>query len=243
MNDTFTVEIAGIVIGIQHRYEYVKMLCRDYITDRKPDFVVSAEDSEIDRELRDGGVCAPRSYAEATCLHRQIACRLSEYDAFLLHSAVISCEGRGYAFAARSGVGKSTHIALWKKNFGDRVQIVNGDKPIVRMKNGLFYAYGTPWRGKEGQGLNISCPLNAICFLERGKENRIRAAEKEEILSRLFLQVFLPPDATGAVKTLELIDTLIRKTDFYVLSCNMEKEAADVAYIGMTNNLQKGNQK
>lgn len=240
MSSVFTVEIAGIVFRIEHRYAFVENLCRDYRTEKEPEFMISADDAEIDREMQFCDARVPRSYAEATCLHRRIACRLSEYDAFLLHSAVISCDGKGYAFAARSGVGKSTHIALWQRNFGERVQIINGDKPIVRLQDGAFRVYGTPWRGKEGQGLNASCLLHAVCFLERGTENRIRPAAQEEILPRLFSQVFLPPDTAGATKTLDLIDALIRKTDFYVLSCNKEPEAADVAYRGMTNTEQKG---
>ena len=38
-------------------------------------------------------------------------------------------------FTAQSGTGKSTHIKLWKKHFGKDVDIVNGDKPIVRVFN------------------------------------------------------------------------------------------------------------
>ena len=240
----FCIKIADIAVGIQNRYRHIKELCKDYIIeDEQVDFSVSATEEEIDEELRIAGVEFPRAYAEATCIHRQIARRRSEFDAFLLHSAVISCDGEGYAFAARSGVGKSTHISLWLKSFGERAHVVNGDKPIVRLVDGIFRVYGTPWRGKEGLGENTSCVLKALCFLERGAENRIARTTADEALLRLFSQVYLPEDASASAATLDLLDRFIQKTSFYLLHCNMEDEAAQVAYRGMnTENKENTNE-
>ena len=230
----FSIKIADIVVKIQNRFRYVKDLCRDYIVeDERAEFSVSATEDEIDEELRIAGLDLPRAYAEATCIHRQIARRLFEFDAFLLHSAVISCDGEGYAFAAGSGTGKSTHISLWLKNFGERVRVINGDKPILRLVDGNFRVYGTPWCGKECLGENSSCNMKALCFLERGTENQIARTTTDEALIRLFSQVYLPEDATASAATLDLLDRFIQKTSFYLLHCNMEDEAALVAYRGM----------
>ncbi len=240
--DLFSIKIADIVVEIQNRFRYVEDFCRDYrVEGEKAEFSVSATEEEIDEELKIAGVDLPRAYAEATCIHRQIARRLSEFDAFLLHSAVISCDGVGYAFAARSGVGKSTHILLWMKTFGERVRVVNGDKPILRLVDGKFRVYGTPWCGKEGLGENTSCVLGALCFLERGKENQIARVTSDEALVRLFSQVYLPEDAAASAATLDLLDRFIQKTGFYLLHCNMEDEAALVAYHGM-NTENKGDE-
>ena len=236
----FVIEIANIVIEIQNRFQYVKELCKEYIVQgMKPLFSVSATNDEIEEELKISEPGVSRVYAEATCIHRQIARKLHKYDAFLLHSAVISCDGSGYAFAARSGVGKSTHIALWKKNFGSRVRVINGDKPIVRFVNGEFRVYGTPWRGKEGYGENSSCTLKALCFLERGEENQLVSIETDDVVLRLFSQVYLPEDSEASSATLYLLDTFIQKTNFYLLRCNMEDQAAQVAYLGM-NQKERG---
>ena len=48
-----------------------------------------------------------------------------------MHGAVIEYEGNGYMFSADSGTGKTTHILLWRKFLGDKVKIVNGDKPFL----------------------------------------------------------------------------------------------------------------
>ena len=102
---------------------------------------------------------------------------MPDFDAFLLHAAVIEVDGLAYAFAAPSGTGKTTHIALWKKFFGDRANIINGDKPIIRFENGTPYIYGTPWCGKEGYNINTKAPLAALCFIERSPENTIHLFE------------------------------------------------------------------
>ncbi|MBE6662582.1 MAG: hypothetical protein E7606_04790 [Ruminococcaceae bacterium] len=230
----FSIRIADITVEIQNRYHYISELCEEYkVEGESADFSVSATEANIDEELSISETAVPRAYAEATCIHRQIARKLAQYDAFLLHSAVISCDGVGYAFAARSGTGKSTHIALWMKNFGSRVRVVNGDKPILRFIDGKFHVYGTPWRGKECLGENTSCILEALCFLERGAKNEIVRVTKDEALVRLFSQVYLPEDAEASAATLDLLDTFMEKTRFYLLHCNMEDEAALVSYEGM----------
>lgn len=230
----FTIQIADLVIEIHDRYPYISEFCDEYKVEGKTaSFSVTATEEEIDEELKISGVQFPRAYAEATCLHRQIARRLSEYGAFLLHSAVISCDGEGYAFAARSGVGKSTHVGFWLKNFGARTRVVNGDKPILRKINGKFRAFGTPWNGKERLGDNISCEMKALCFLERGEKNHISEISRDEALVRLFSQVYLPEDPSASAATLDLLGEFMKQIDFYLLYCNMEDEAALVAYQGM----------
>ncbi len=216
---------------VRNRYKYSEHLCRNYITEEEhTDFEVSTDEKSISEEINNADIEINEAYAESVCLHREIAERLAEYDAFLLHSALIECDGKGVAFAARSGVGKSTHIALWKKHFGKRVRVINGDKPIVRFIDGIPYAYGTPWLGKEGLGENSSCKLSALCFLERGAENKIIEIPAEVGAMSMFTQIYLPMHQENAAKTLELADKFASSVKFFRLACNMEDEAALVSY-------------
>ena len=151
-----------------------------------------------------------------------------------MHCAVIEYEGKGYAFAAKSGTGKSTHISLWKKRFGKDVNIVNGDKPIMRfLEDGKLYAYGTPWCGKEGFQANTSAPLHAICFLERAPENTIRKIKADEAVMRIFHQILSPEDIETVDSLFPLLDRTLKEIPCYVLGCNISEEAAEVAYFGM----------
>ena len=229
------IRIADINVALQNRYGYTEALCREYAHPfSAPDLVVSVTDEDIAEEIKNADIPINAEYAESVCLHREIAERLWAYDAFLLHSALIECDGVGYAFAARSGVGKSTHIRLWKKNFGDRVRIVNGDKPIVRLSELGVFAYGTPWNGKERYGENRCCPLRALCFIERGAQNTIVPISTDEAVARIFPQIYLPKNADGAAATLDLLDSFVSKVAFFRLACNMEDEAALVAHRAMS---------
>ena len=91
----------------------------------------------------------------------------------MLHASAVSYGGRAYLFSGPCGIGKSTHTKLWKQAFGDEAVVFNDDKPALRFLDGRWYAYGTPWCGKDGINTNLKVPLAGICFLEQGSENRI----------------------------------------------------------------------
>ena len=150
----FFIRIAELNVMIKNRYGYVERLCKNYMIDgcseEDADIIAFATDEQIDAELEIAETKASRAYAEGICIYRNLCRELpKKFDAYLFHSALIEYEGRGYAFAAQSGTGKSTHIAIWQKVFGDRVRIINGDKPIFRYKDGRFIAYGTPVRKRK----------------------------------------------------------------------------------------------
>lgn len=163
--------------------------------------------------------------------------RLSEWlplhNAFLLHSACFDIGGVGVAFAAHSGTGKTTHMNLWQKLLGDRMIIVNGDKPIVRFFDDepeTPYAYGTPWCGKEGLGCNMRTRLQHICFIERSETNFVEPMEKADVIDLIFNQVYMPKDPIAVMNTISLIDKLLSCCKLWKIHCNMEPEAAEIAY-------------
>ena len=81
--------------------------------------------------------------------YTDIAEKIPLSNAFVLHSATIDVEGVGVAFSAHSGTGKTTHMNLWQELLGDKMVVVNGDKPIVRFfdeEPNQPYAYGTRQR-------------------------------------------------------------------------------------------------
>ena len=223
--------IADLAIDIKARYDYVVKQCAAYLA---PEGTVADFTVEVsDEALAASQAQVPNfsaGYHESLCVYREICNRMLAYGGILLHAAVIEVDGRAYAFSAPSGTGKSTHIALWRRTLGERVQIINGDKPILRYRDGRFIAYGTPWCGKEGWQRNASAPLAAICFLERSEENRIRRMTSSEAIDRVFHQLLRPKTAAEMDATLSLTDTLLREVPIYLLGCNISEEAARLAY-------------
>ncbi|MBO7250001.1 MAG: hypothetical protein J6V42_01870 [Clostridia bacterium] len=231
----FYIRIADLNICIDNKYKYSERLCGAYMIDEcAADITVSVTEREIAAEKALAEIEVSDGYAEGVCIYRNLCKRLPRgFDAYLFHSALIEYEGRGYAFSAKSGTGKSTHIALWQKEFGEGVRIINGDKPILRYQGGEFVGYGTPWCGKEGLSTNDSVPLKAICFLERGEKNEIKRISPEDAVARIFHQILTPEDMETLDALLPLLDLTLKMIPCYLLHCNMDTEAARVAYNGM----------
>lgn len=223
----FTVNLAGIPVGIDNRYGEIEHISREFLTEEPPAFTVRATDSELKAELAlETG--ASVELCESIVLYRKIAERLPEYDALVFHSAVIVKDGRAYAITARSGVGKTTHLRLWLKAFGDEVYILNGDKPTVRKIDGELYVAGTPWRGKEGYGRAGLVRLCGIAFLRRAEENFAEEITPEEALDDFLAQIYVPKNS-GALKTLALADEMLSRVPLIRLHVNMDISAPRVA--------------
>lgn len=222
------VRMADLNIRIENRHAYTAYLCRKYILDAgEADFTVSVNDADILAE--DTGRSMP-DYAESLAVYRQIAEKILDFDGFLMHSVVLETAGQGVAFLARSGVGKSTHAGLWQKLLGEKMTIINGDKPLVRFIGDTPYAYGTPWAGKEGLETNARAPLSAVCFLTRGEENIVTPMRKEDVLLPLLPQIYLPKDGSKMERLLDMLARFIEGTSFYSVRCNTNPEAAAVCY-------------
>ena len=229
------IKIADLCIGIENRYTHIELQAKDYITAEEPLFTVSVTEQEIDEERERSATDRHRGYYESIVAYRKIAARLPEYDAFLFHGSVIEYRGGAYIITANSGVGKTTHTRLWLREFSGEVDIINGDKPIVRIIDGIPYAFGTPWQGKENYGKNASAPLLGIAFLERGAENSAGRISAPEAVTRFMKQIYIPKHSAGAtVKTMSLADRVIRGVRLVLLECNMEPEAAHVCRAALT---------
>ena len=232
----FKIKLADLTVEIDNKYTYIEEQCSGYITEGDADFCVSLSDEQIAAEAAGIAESAGMDmsfnlgYLESLAVYRVIAEKLLDYDGFLLHSAVIDVNGRGIAFAARSGTGKTTHIRLWHRLLGDRCAVINGDKPLIRFIEGKPYAYGTPWAGKEGYNINSRVRLSDICFLDRAKENSIAPIPAKEAVKRLLCQIYMPENPLKKIKTLELMDLLMKNIGVWKIGCNMDISAAETVY-------------
>lgn len=200
------------------------------------DLEINITPVDIEHEKKYGGETAKIERVEVSTALRKLAEWIPNNGAFVLHSATFDVDGTGVAFAAHSGTGKTTHMNLWQQLLGDRMTIVNGDKPIVRFFDDepeTPYAYGTPWNGKEKLGCNMRTPLKHICFIERCAENSVEPIEKSEAIDRIFNQVYMPKDPVAAMKTMQLIDRLMSCCKLWKIKCNMDISAAQTAYKGI----------
>ena len=221
------VELAEFGIQIDNKYEYLERMCADYVSTRTADITVSVTDEEIQKE--ESEKITNKGYLESLAVYRKIAEWLPFRDGILMHGVVIDVEGEGIAFLAKSGVGKTTHMMNWKKHLGDKMTVVNGDKPLVRVTEEGIFAYGTPWAGKENLQTNSKTRLSAICFIERSETNECEEF-KGDTFRKLLSQTYKPSDPAALIKSVELIGKIMATTRFYVIRCNKDVESAEVAY-------------
>lgn len=228
----FRYKIAEIVFDADIRYRYTYKVMKDYLVDDEParfSIVISDEDLENEKNLSPhelNGACY-----ESTAVYRKFIYEvMNNYDAFFFHCSSIAVDNKAIMFTAKSGTGKSTHRNLWLKNFGDKVTVINDDKPIIRKIDGVFYVFGTPWQGKENLGSNIKVPAKALCFLSRSEKNSIGAIKTSDVIAKALNQTVRPKDPQLMGKLLDLLDGFITQVDCYDLRVNMDDEAAITAY-------------
>ena len=161
--------------------------------------------------------------------------QLTGFGGMMLHASAIEVDGLAYLFCGTSGVGKSTHTELWRSLYGaDRVRIINDDKPALRLVEDVWYAYGTPWSGRDDRQRNVRVPLAGICFLEQGPINEICPLEGAEAVHRILNQTVRPSEAHLMLCLLESVDRLLGRIPLWSLTCTPTEAAAELAYRTMT---------
>lgn len=155
---------------------------------------------------------------------------LLRHNGLMLHASAAALGGRAYLFSGPCGRGKSTHTRLWQQTFGEAVQVFNDDKPALRRMDGRWYAYGTPWCGKDGINLNQKWPLSGICFLEKAEENRIRRLSAAEALPLVLAQTTYRLQPQSMDWLLASLDKLLREVPVFLLENRPERAAVRLSY-------------
>ncbi|MCR4652769.1 MAG: hypothetical protein K5744_03655 [Eubacterium sp.] len=229
------IELANITFNLPDVDRFVvRGKYGDYIREGvETDVDIKVTSDEIDRarieaESNDKEVCIE------TAAIRKIYETLLDFDAFVMHAASISVDGKTYAFSAASGTGKSTHMNLWKQKFEGKYQVVNGDRTIFRRDGeGRLLACGSPWCGKELWESNVMVPLQGFCFIERGPVNKARKLDVEEAYYKLMNGTLIPGNPERLVKLMEMMSWVSQNVPVFVAEVNMDPEAADVVYEAM----------
>ena len=233
--EPFVMEIAGFAIGVESLFETTGVYCREYWTDREPEFFVTVcredlvqEQALLDAEADEEGLKRRKfsdMFLERSVIQRRVAENLARRDVLLMHGSTVAVDGRAYLFTAPCGTGKSTHTRLWREVFGDRAVMVNDDKPFLKLTEDAVLACGSPWTGKHGIGTNVCVPLGGICILSRGTENVIRPAVSEQVEEFLRSQCF-PPQG---------LEKLLGRVRLWEMECTKDPEAAVTAFEAMSS--------
>lgn len=236
----FLIKIAGQTGRVTSLFESTRDYCRKYLTDEEPDFSVAVtredlafEQEALRKEALEEGIRVRNftdPFLERTAIQRKAAEYLFDRDVLMTHGSTVAVDGKAYLFTAKCGTGKSTHTRLWRQIFGDRAVMVNDDKPFLKITEAGVLACGSPWSGKHGLDTNVTVPLQGICILERGKENRIARISPEEALPMLLHQSYCPLEAEKRARFEALVMQLAKQTSVWKMHCNMEPAAAEISH-------------
>ena len=238
------MKIAGAVACVQTNFDSTAHYFREFLTEEPAEFSIRVTEADMEyeqaysiAEAHQEGI-RPRIYTgahlERVAIQRGFAEYLLPRGGIPLHGSTVAVDGKAYLFTAQCGTGKSTHTRLWRQVFGQRAVMVNDDKPFLLFTPEGILACGTPWSGKHGLHSNVCLPLQGICILERGLENRIRPISAAEALSMLRHQAYQPKDPADEVLVARLVDDLAQTVPLWQLSCNQDPGAAQVAYAAMS---------
>lgn len=228
--------IADLTVNIDYHYDYTRKRSEEYLIADTEDCVAHIE--ATDEDFQNYSRIFHRSDCfdefEYVIVGNKFNRLMLKYDGLVFHSSCVVVDDTAYLFSADSGTGKSTHTALWLKLFGDRAYILNDDKPILRTVNGETVAYGTPFSGKTDLNQNKRAKIGGICFLSRAENNSIKPITPKEAIP-LFLKQTLNRFNDEELETLlSVMDKVLTGVKLYKLECNMDIEAARIAYTGMS---------
>ena len=172
----------------------------------------------------------------------QFCLELVNFGGFYLHASAVVVDGKAYLFSGHSHAGKSTHSRQWQALFGDKAVIINDDKPALRRIDGVWYAYGTPWCGKDGINTNAKAPVAGVCFLKKAAENKIRRMNTFEAMQNILSQtIYKFQNAENLDKMLAHLNLFLSEIPVYELENLPQLAAARLSYETMSGKTLEDN--
>ena len=229
MTDSFLLRVADVTVEVFPQTELLASYCARYIIKNgTPEFTVRITEEDAERDE-----------SELLALHRKLAEKLCDYNVLLFHGSALSVDGDGFLFTGPSGTGKSTHAKLWRKAFGDRVVMINDDKPFLRITDDQVLVYGSPWAGKHRLETDTVSPVKGIAVLHQAPENRMKRIGGIDAYIELLKQTYHSNEKDRAEKALALLEELTKRVPIYSMDCNMDLSAAELSYRTMKEGLDE----
>ena len=113
--DAFTIQIAGLAVGVQPLFISTREYFRAYLSEREPEILIEVTESDLfyeqqmlDREALEEGLKFRQftgPFLERAAIQRKVAVALLNKDTLMIHGSTVSVDGCAYLFAAPCGTG------------------------------------------------------------------------------------------------------------------------------------------
>ena len=144
------------------------------------------------------------------------------YGDLLLHAAAIRIDDDGYAFVGLSGAGKST---LAQKLSGlETLKIIGEDQVVLRLIDGEFWIYGSPWHFYSSLFAPDGVRLKGIYFLDGKGKKPLRPLDPLSGVAQLLKTAFVPYYNQAAVGLImNMLGQLSETIPFYSFGFDIEE--------------------
>lgn len=168
-----------------------------------------------------------RAYTEFYALLGITSRALLKHGKCLFHGVAFLWRGRAWIMTAPSGTGKTTQLRLWQKLFGEEIEVINGDKPVMECRGDeSVWLYPSPWNGKENLSGTKSGRLAGIIYLEQADHNEISRMDLRSALLPIYRQFLYYGDYEEEIRQVGgMLDMVLRNIPVWKLS-NLGNEAS-----------------
>ena len=128
------IQLAGTPVLLTLHHPQTSALFRKFLLTQEADEPLPAmlDEDGISLIERDYGAGQFTSLTEFETLVIPVSDALMRRRRAIFHGVAFRWKDRAWIFAAPSGVGKTTQYRNWKKLWGDEVEIICGDKPVLQ---------------------------------------------------------------------------------------------------------------
>ena len=231
--NVYYLTLGNINFGVQFQspltlHQYFSDFCK-LRGDMDTQEIISVSSEEIADRKKDFG---SEPFTEFNLLLEHFCNQLLPYDRCLFHSVGICADNQAWLITAPSGTGKSTQYRNWKALFGDEVQLICGDKPILEFQNsGDIIVHPSPWRGKERWRGSSPAKLSGVVYLEQGLYNEISLMSASDALVPLYTQFLYQPETETQLRQVaSMLDRMVSQIPVWKLVNTGDKASARLTY-------------
>ena len=223
---TYNYFLGGYVFRITTVHKYFSLFAKEYITDGDYQYEIVDTESVLDEFSKDYPGEDPKNI-ETLLVQKKVVDILLKNNVVNFHGSSLYLDNKdnGYIFTAPSGTGKSTHVSRLKKHYGDRLTIINDDKPFISKEDDSYYIYGSPWSGKSHISSNTKARLRTIFVIYQSKSNKIEKLASKEAIKHLIRQIHIPKGIESTNLGLDFLINMIKDIDIYYMGLNLEDDS------------------
>lgn len=149
------------------------------------------------------------------------------HGAMILHASFVNAKYGGILFTGPSGIGKSTQAELWVKY--RNAELINGDRTILRKRDGVWYAYGSPYAGSSRCYVNKSCEIKAIVVLGKKEGYKLQRLKQSVAFIKVYSETTVNTWNPAYVEGIsDMIGDIVEKVPVYMLECLPDIKAVEL---------------